>query len=135
MPMTITIAHRESAMGQLAHEPHVVLRKRRPFRVGRTPAPTISPLALTSSASPGAPLLSGASFTGAPNVPPLERSHATAHRCSIALDFGCVWVNTHLPLVAEMPHGGFKQSGYGKDLSMYSLEDYTQVKHVMAKLD
>ena len=59
------------------------------------------------------------------------RDHGTAHRCSIALDFGCVWVNTHLPLVAEMPHGGFKQSGYGKDLSRYGLEDYTRVKHVM----
>jgi betaine-aldehyde dehydrogenase len=57
--------------------------------------------------------------------------HGTAHRCSVDLDFGCVWVNTHLPLVAEMPHGGFKQSGYGKDLSRYGLEDYTRVKHVM----
>ncbi|WP_020384938.1 aminobutyraldehyde dehydrogenase [Kribbella catacumbae] len=57
--------------------------------------------------------------------------HGTAHRCSIELDFGCVWVNTHIPLVAEMPHGGFKQSGYGKDLSHYGLEDYTRVKHVM----
>jgi aminobutyraldehyde dehydrogenase len=51
------------------------------------------------------------------------------------LEFGCVWINEHLPFVSEMPHGGFKQSGYGKDLSMYSLEDYTQIKHVMAKLD
>lgn len=59
------------------------------------------------------------------------RDHATAHRCSVELDFGCVWVNTHIPLVAEMPHGGFKQSGYGKDLSHYGLEDYTRVKHVM----
>ena len=59
------------------------------------------------------------------------RDHATAHRCSIELDAGCVWVNTHIPLVAEMPHGGFKQSGYGKDLSHYGLEDYTRVKHVM----
>ncbi len=59
------------------------------------------------------------------------RDHGTAHRCSIALDFGCVWVNTHIPLVAEMPHGGFKQSGYGKDLSHYGLEDYTRIKHVM----
>jgi betaine-aldehyde dehydrogenase/aminobutyraldehyde dehydrogenase len=50
------------------------------------------------------------------------------------LEFGCVWINEHLPFVSEMPHGGFKQSGYGKDLSMYSVEDYTQVKHVMAKL-
>jgi 1-pyrroline dehydrogenase len=51
------------------------------------------------------------------------------------LQFGTVWVNDHIPLVSEMPHGGFKESGYGKDLSVYSLEDYTQIKHVMAKLD
>jgi betaine-aldehyde dehydrogenase len=50
------------------------------------------------------------------------------------LRFGCVWVNDHIPLVSEMPHGGFKQSGYGKDLSIYSLEDYTEVKHVMVNL-
>ena len=52
--------------------------------------------------------------------------------CPRRLDFGCVWINCHIPLVAEMPHGGFKQSGYGKDLSMYSLEEYTRVKHVMS---
>jgi 1-pyrroline dehydrogenase len=51
------------------------------------------------------------------------------------LQFGTVWINDHIPLVSEMPHGGFKESGYGKDLSVYSLEDYTQVKHVMAKID
>jgi betaine-aldehyde dehydrogenase len=51
------------------------------------------------------------------------------------LDFGAVWINTHIPLVAEMPHGGFKHSGYGKDLSMYGLEDYTRIKHVMVSLD
>jgi 1-pyrroline dehydrogenase len=51
------------------------------------------------------------------------------------LQFGTVWINDHIPLVSEMPHGGFKQSGYGKDLSVYSLEDYTNIKHVMAKLD
>ena len=51
------------------------------------------------------------------------------------LQFGTVWINDHIPLVSEMPHGGYKQSGYGKDLSPYSLEDYTQIKHVMAKLD
>jgi 1-pyrroline dehydrogenase len=51
------------------------------------------------------------------------------------LDFGTVWINDHIPLVSEMPHGGFKQSGYGKDLSAYSLEDYTRIKHVMAKID
>jgi 1-pyrroline dehydrogenase len=51
------------------------------------------------------------------------------------LQFGTVWINDHIPLVSEMPHGGYKQSGYGKDLSTYSLEDYTQIKHVMAKID
>jgi 1-pyrroline dehydrogenase len=51
------------------------------------------------------------------------------------LEFGTVWINDHIPLVSEMPHGGFKQSGYGKDLSVYGLEDYTQIKHVMAKID
>ena len=55
----------------------------------------------------------------------------TAARMAARLDFGCVWINTHIPLVAEMPHGGFKHSGYGKDLSMYGLEDYTRIKHVM----
>nr|WP_246222652.1 aldehyde dehydrogenase family protein [Phytoactinopolyspora limicola] len=57
-----------------------------------------------------------------------------AMRLSRELDFGCVWVNTHIPLVAEMPHGGFKHSGYGKDLSMYSFEEYTRVKHVMTSV-
>ena len=60
------------------------------------------------------------------------RDHGRAMRMSRDLDFGCVWVNTHIPLVAEMPHGGFKHSGYGKDLSVYGLEDYTRVKHVMS---
>ncbi|MFC0041783.1 gamma-aminobutyraldehyde dehydrogenase [Actinomadura rayongensis] len=62
------------------------------------------------------------------------RDHARAMRCTARLDFGCVWVNCHIPLVAEMPHGGFKKSGYGKDLSVYALEDYTRVKHVMTAL-
>jgi len=57
-----------------------------------------------------------------------------AMRMSRLLDFGCVWINTHIPLVAEMPHGGFKRSGYGKDLSMYGFEDYTRIKHVMANI-
>ncbi|MPY80067.1 MAG: aldehyde dehydrogenase family protein [Actinophytocola sp.] len=61
--------------------------------------------------------------------------HGRALRMSKRLDFGCVWINTHIPLIAEMPHGGFKHSGYGKDLSMYGLEDYTRVKHVMSNLD
>ncbi|MBB5936027.1 gamma-aminobutyraldehyde dehydrogenase [Streptomyces zagrosensis] len=63
------------------------------------------------------------------------KNHARAMRLSKALDFGCVWINTHIPLVAEMPHGGFKKSGYGKDLSSYGFEDYTRVKHVMTSLD
>ena len=62
------------------------------------------------------------------------RDFGRAMRMSRLLDFGCVWINTHIPLVAEMPHGGFKSSGYGKDLSMYGLEDYTRIKHVMASL-
>ena len=63
------------------------------------------------------------------------RDHGRAMRAAKKLDFGCVWINTHIPIVAEMPHGGFKHSGYGKDLSMYGLEDYTRVKHVMTNLD
>ncbi|WP_328858818.1 aminobutyraldehyde dehydrogenase [Williamsia herbipolensis] len=61
--------------------------------------------------------------------------HATATRMSTALDFGCVWINCHIPLVAEMPHGGFKNSGYGKDLSGYGVEDYTRIKHVMSSVE
>jgi betaine-aldehyde dehydrogenase len=60
------------------------------------------------------------------------KDHARAMRFAKHLDFGCVWINTHIPLVAEMPHGGFKHSGYGKDLSMYGFEDYTRIKHVMS---
>jgi betaine-aldehyde dehydrogenase len=59
-------------------------------------------------------------------------NHGRAMRMAKRLDFGCVWINTHIPLVAEMPHGGFKHSGYGKDLSSYGFEDYTRVKHVMS---
>lgn len=62
------------------------------------------------------------------------KDHARAMRLSKALDFGCVWINTHIPLVAEMPHGGFKKSGYGKDLSAYGFDDYTRIKHVMTSL-
>ncbi len=63
------------------------------------------------------------------------RDVSRALRVAKALRFGCVWINDHIPLVSEMPHGGFKQSGYGKDLSMYALEDYTVVKHVMANIE
>jgi betaine-aldehyde dehydrogenase len=62
------------------------------------------------------------------------RDHGRAMRMTQRLDFGCVWVNCHIPLVAEMPHGGFKHSGHGKDLSVYGLEDYTRLKHVMHSL-
>jgi len=62
------------------------------------------------------------------------KDHGRAMRVSRRLDFGCVWINTHIPIVAEMPHGGFKHSGHGKDLSMYGLEDYTRIKHVMTNL-
>jgi betaine-aldehyde dehydrogenase len=62
------------------------------------------------------------------------RDVGRALRVSKALRFGCVWINDHIPLVSEMPHGGFKESGYGKDLSVYSLEDYSVIKHVMASL-
>ncbi|MEV7416723.1 gamma-aminobutyraldehyde dehydrogenase [Streptomyces sp. NPDC089919] len=63
------------------------------------------------------------------------KDHGRAMRMSKNLDFGCVWINTHIPLVAEMPHGGYKKSGYGKDLSAYGFEDYTRIKHVMTSLD
>jgi betaine-aldehyde dehydrogenase len=62
------------------------------------------------------------------------RDHGRAMRCSRRLDFGAVWVNTHIPFVSEMPHGGFGHSGYGKDLSVYGFEEYTRVKHVMSYL-
>jgi betaine-aldehyde dehydrogenase len=63
------------------------------------------------------------------------RDHGRAMRMARDLDFGCVWINTHIPLVAEMPHGGFKHSGYGKDLSTYGFEDYTRIKHVMSNIE
>lgn len=61
-------------------------------------------------------------------------NHGVAMRMAKAFDFGCVWINAHIPIVAEMPHGGFKRSGYGKDLSAYGFEDYTRIKHVMSNL-
>lgn len=62
-------------------------------------------------------------------------NHGRAMRMSKALDFGVVWINTHIPFVSEMPHGGFKHSGYGKDLSAYGFEDYTRIKHVMTNIN
>jgi betaine-aldehyde dehydrogenase len=63
------------------------------------------------------------------------KDHGRAMRMAKGLDYGCVWINTHIPLVAEMPHGGFKHSGHGKDLSMYGFEDYTRIKHVMTNIE
>ena len=63
------------------------------------------------------------------------KDHGRAMRVSQRLNFGCVWINCHIPLVAEMPHGGFKHSGYGKDLSRYGFEDYTRIKHVMSHIE
>jgi betaine-aldehyde dehydrogenase len=63
------------------------------------------------------------------------KDHGRAMRMAKGLDFGCVWINCHIPLVAEMPHGGFKHSGYGKDLSTYGFEDYTRIKHVMSNIE
>jgi betaine-aldehyde dehydrogenase len=63
------------------------------------------------------------------------RDIGRAMRMSRRLQYGCVWINTHIPLTPEMPHGGYKQSGHGKDMSVYSLEDYTNIKHVMVSLD
>lgn len=63
------------------------------------------------------------------------KDHGRAMRFTRDLDFGCVWVNAHIPMVAEMPHGGFKHSGYGKDLSVYDFEDYTRIKHVMHNIE
>ncbi|OZB89108.1 MAG: gamma-aminobutyraldehyde dehydrogenase, partial [Microbacterium sp. 14-71-5] len=63
------------------------------------------------------------------------KDHTRSLRFSRDLDFGCVWINTHIPFVSDMPHGGFKHSGYGKDLSQYGFDDYTRIKHVMSALD
>jgi betaine-aldehyde dehydrogenase len=63
------------------------------------------------------------------------RDHGRAMRMAKGLDFGCVWINTHIPIVAEMPHGGFKSSGHGKDLSLYGFEEYTRIKHVMSNIE
>jgi betaine-aldehyde dehydrogenase len=63
------------------------------------------------------------------------RDHKRAMRMARRLDFGCVWINCHIPLVAEMPHGGYKHSGYGKDLSMYGFDEYTRIKHVMSYIE
>jgi betaine-aldehyde dehydrogenase len=57
-----------------------------------------------------------------------------AQRASRLINAGCVWINDHIPIISEMPHGGYKQSGYGKDMSTYSLDEYTNIKHVMSDI-
>ena len=84
------------------------------------------------AARPAAWRANGVEFRLAPSV--WTRDHGRAMRMAGELDFGCVWINTHIPLVAEMPHGGFKHTRDGKDLSMHGLEDYTRIKHVMTYL-
>ncbi|REJ04211.1 gamma-aminobutyraldehyde dehydrogenase [Microbacterium bovistercoris] len=86
-----------------------------------------------SDADQALALANGVPFALAASV--WTRDHATAMRFTRDLDFGCVWVNTHIPFVSDMPHGGFKHSGYGKDLSQYGFDDYTRVKHVMSALE
>jgi betaine-aldehyde dehydrogenase len=93
--------------------------------------PVITVQAFTDDDDPIA-LANGVEYGLASSV--WTRDISTALNASANLDFGCVWINNHIPLVAEMPHGGFKSSGYGKDLSMYGLEDYTRIKHVMAAI-
>jgi len=85
-----------------------------------------------SSESEALALANGTTYGLASSV--WTADHGRAMRMSATLNFGCVWINTHIPLVAEMPHGGFGHSGYGKDLSMYGLEDYTRIKHVMSAI-
>jgi betaine-aldehyde dehydrogenase len=63
------------------------------------------------------------------------RDVGRAFRMSRRLQFGTVWINTHIPLTPEMPHGGYKRSGHGKDMSIYAIEEYTNIKHVMASLE
>jgi acyl-CoA reductase-like NAD-dependent aldehyde dehydrogenase len=63
------------------------------------------------------------------------RDVGRALRMARKMEFGTVWINTHIPLTPEMPHGGYKESGHGKDMSIYSIEEYTNIKHVMASLD
>ncbi|WP_221934806.1 gamma-aminobutyraldehyde dehydrogenase [Georgenia yuyongxinii] len=93
------------------------------------PVLTVQPFSTESEA---VELANGVDYALASSV--WTADHGTAMRVSRDLDFGCVWVNTHVLLTSEMPHGGFKNSGYGKDLSLYSVEEYTRVKHVMHAL-
>ncbi|BBH17214.1 gamma-aminobutyraldehyde dehydrogenase [Nocardioides baekrokdamisoli] len=125
----LTGGHRVGTEGYF-YAPTVVVGVRQSDAIvqGETFGPVIT-VQTFASEDEAMDLANGVDFALAASV--WTRNHGTAMRCSATLDFGCVWVNTHIPLVAEMPHGGFKQSGYGKDLSHYAVEEYTRVKHVM----
>ena len=115
------------------YEPTVVsgLSKTTRCRRTRSSAPS-SPCSTSPTRTRPSGWANGVQYGLASSV--FTKDHGRAMRVSRRLDFGCVWINTHIPIVAEMPHGGFKHSGYGKDLSMYGLEDYTRIKHVMSNL-
>jgi betaine-aldehyde dehydrogenase len=125
----LTGGHRVGTTG-FFYAPTVVagVRQDDPIVQEETFGPVIT-LQTFASEDEAVTLANGVDFALAASV--WTSNHGIAMRSSTALDFGCVWINTHIPLVAEMPHGGFKQSGYGKDLSHYAVEEYTRVKHVM----
>jgi len=128
-----TGGHRIGETGYF-YEPTIVADLRQDDELIRTeifgPVITVQPF---SDEDEAVRLANGTEYGLASSV--WTRDHQRALRMSRRLDFGCVWLNCHIPLVAEMPHGGFKQSGYGKDLSDYSLEEYTRVKHVMSSIE
>ncbi|MGV8968074.1 MAG: gamma-aminobutyraldehyde dehydrogenase [Cellulomonas sp.] len=128
----LTGGHRQGATGYF-HEATVVDGLRQDDEVSRTEifGPVITVQTFRDEAEVVA-LANAVEYGLSSSV--WTKDHGTAMRMSRALDFGVVWINTHIPFVSEMPHGGFKHSGYGKDLSMYSLEDYTRIKHVMTNL-
>ena len=128
----VTGGHRVGAVGYF-HEPTVVDGLRQDDEAIQTEifGPVITVQTFTDEAEAVA-LANGVPYGLSSSV--WTSDHGTAMRMSKALDFGVVWINTHIPFVSEMPHGGFKHSGYGKDLSMYGFEDYTRIKHVMSAL-